>query len=324
MRLLAALLLLLPASQAGAFLFWGGPRYGKAEAELAAMKKADARGDCSTVLGMAAGFLSLTPPSELREEAYVYIGRCYEREGATDKAITLYKLAGGLYPSNVLFAARLAQIYDQAGFYQNAVPLFLKVLAAEPGEVQANLGLARAYSALGFLSRADDFYSRTVALQNFSDAAVLEEYARCMLRKRDWKEALFLAGKGEARRPRSPVWPLLEARATAGKGDYSGAVSLMGRAETFSPSRKLRLERALYLLLGGSPRRAIEEADRELAADPSDPLASVVKAMALYNLGKEAEAERYFEAALAGGPFTARLAAAFLPGPSRKEAGCEK
>ncbi len=324
MILLAALLLFLPASPAGAFLFWGGPRYGKAEAELAAMRKAGARGDCSAVLGMADGFLALTPPPKLREEAYVYIGRCYEREGAADKAITLYKLAGELYPANVIFSARLAQIYDQAGFYQNAVPLFLKVLAAEPGDVEANLGAARAYSALGFLGRADDFYSRTVALQDFSDTAVLEEYARCMLRKRDWKQALFLAGKGEARRPRSPVWPLLEARAAAGKGDYSGAVSLMEKAEALSPSRKLRLERALYLLLGGRPRRAIEAADRELAADPSDPLASVVKAMALYNLGERAGAERYFKAALAGGPFTARLAAAFLPGPSRKEAGCAK
>lgn len=324
MRMLAVLLFFCAASPAGAFLFWGGPRAGRAAAELAAMRKADARGDCSAVLGMANGFLSGTPPPEMREEAYVYIGRCYELEDAADKAITLYKLAGELYPSNVLFASRLAQIYDRAGFYEKAVPLFLKVLAVEPGDVAANLGAARAYSALGFLGRAKNFYSRTAALQDLSDAAVLEEYARCMLRKRDWNEALFIAGKGEALQPRSSVWPLLEARISAGKGDYSGAVALMDKAEVLSPTRKLRLERALYLLLGGRPRPAIEAADRELAAVPSDPLASVVKAMALYNLGDTAEAARYFEAARAGGPFTARLAAAFLPGPAGKESGCAK
>ncbi len=318
-------LLLLASPPAEAFLFFGGSRDRKAEADLAEMRAASGRGDCAAVLDMSEAFLSRKPPAALRGQAYAYMGACYEGSGSTDKAISLYKLALGLYPSDILFASRLAQIYNGADFYENAVPLFQKVLSIRPGDIEANLGLGRAYAQLGFLSRAKEFYSRTVALQDFGDAGVLREYARCMLRKRDWAEAMFITGKGELLSPRDAAWPLLQARVSAGKGDYYGAVSAMDRAIMFSPNRKLRLERALYLLLGGLPRRAIKAAEAELAAAPGDPLASAVKGMALYNLGDKAAAAPYLSAARAGGSFTASIAGALLGlGRTEEEAACKK
>ncbi len=320
---LAALLLAVPLP-ARAFLF-GGATDKKAAAMLSGMRASSALGDCKAVLEIAPGFLGEKPPSPLREEAYIYISGCYEKTGLTDKAIGLYKLALGLYPENIFFASRLAAIYNQAGFPENAVPLFLKALDMKSDDVGANLGLARAYSVLGFLAKAKVFYSRAVVLQDFSDAAVLREYAFCMLKKRDWGEALYIAGRGEAAAPGYAVWRLVEARVLAGQGLYDRALPVIGAAILLEPSRQLRLERALYLLLDGLPDKAAEAAGSELAVNKDDALAAVVKGMALYSLGRKTEAEAYFGTARGGGSFTAAIAGSFLNMAADKtEAACKK
>ncbi|OGR67255.1 MAG: hypothetical protein A2081_01275 [Elusimicrobia bacterium GWC2_61_19] len=314
---LAVLLLLLPAlaSPAGAFLF-GGASDKSAAAKLAQMSSSFERGNCEAVLESFPGFLAEKPSARLREEAYGYAGRCYERSGSADKAISIYKLALGLYPDNSFFTSRLAFIYNQAGFYSDAVPLFLKVLELKSDDVAANLGLARAYAALGFYAKAKTFYSLAVVLQDFSDTAVLREYAGVMLKKRDWPEALFITKKGAAAAPAAAFWPLVEARVMAGQGDYYKALPLIEAAIRLEPSRQLRLERALYLLLAGLPKRAIEAADPELAVNRNDALAASVKGMALYLLGMKTDANAYFTVARGGGPFTAAIAASFLKGSS--------
>lgn len=311
MRLLAAMLLLSAASPAQAFLF-GKDSAGRAEVILAEMRAARDKGDCGAVIRNADAFLAEKPPAAMREAAYGCIGACYESLGLTDKAISLYKLAIELYPGNAGFKSRLAAIYNSSGFHSNSAPLFLKVLDKRPDDIPANLGLARAYAALGFYARAKTYFSRAVVLQDFSDQAALRDYTVCLLKKRDWEEALFIAAKGAAVQPGSAYWHLARARAQAGRGDYYKAFPEMENAILLEPSRQLRLERALYLLLGGLPRRAITAADLELAARPGDPLASMVKGMALHHLGEKSAARPYFEAARAGGEFTAKVAASFL------------
>jgi tetratricopeptide (TPR) repeat protein len=310
MRLLLALLL-LSAVPAEAFLFGRGADE-KAAAGLGAMRDAFNRGDCPAVLQLSETFLEEKPPAKLREEAYGYIGRCYEASGSADKAIGLYKLAIGLYPANALFATRLALLYNGAGFPENAAPLFLKALELGGENAGPSLGLARSYAAMGYLSRAKEFYGKAAALQQYRDAGTLEEYARCLLRKRDWDEAAAVAARGRLLTPLSPLWTVLEARAQAGRGDYYQAAALMEGALRLGSGRQLRLERALYLLMGGLPNRAMAAVEPELAADPADPLAAAVKGMALYSLGRSQEAVEYFQKARRGGPFTAGVAGSFL------------
>ncbi len=325
MRLPAALLLTLCLAAPARAFFFGGGTDKKAGAVLENMRSAFETGNCVSVLKLSASFLGEKPPAGMREEAYGYMGRCYEAVGSADKAIGLYKLSLELYPDNVLFAYRLALIYNQSGFPELAIPLFLKVLFVKTDDIEANLGLARAYSRLGFLSKAKELYSRSVILQDFMDASSLEEDARCMLRKRDWAEALFIAGKGAQAAPRSAVWHLVEARTMAGQGKYAQALPFIEAAIRLQSSRQLRLERALYLLMGGLPRRAIEAADAELSADVKDPLASIIKGMALYSLGNKKEAEPYLYAAHSGGPFTAKIAASLLGAvPEKTTDSCKK
>lgn len=324
MRPAAALAFLLClASPARAFLF-GNSSDKRAGELLAQVRSAYEAGNCQSALDLSERFFAEKPPGDMREKAYVYMGRCYETTGSVDKAISLYKLGLGLYPENVLFSYRLAIIYNQSGFPQLAAPLFLKVLSVKSDDVEANLGLARAYAAQGFLARAKGYYSKAVILKDFSDAASLEEYARCMLKKGDWEETAYISSKGAQAAPRAAVWPLLEAKALAGQGKYYNAIARMDSAIRLEPSRGLRLERALYLLMGGLPKRAMEAADEELAAG-EDPLASMIKGMALFSLGRKAEAAPYLAAGGAAGPFSAKVAAALLGNaPEKAEETCKK
>lgn len=324
MKAAFALLLLLSADPACA-LFSGNGSGAGAAAALTGMRAAFAEGNCAAVLEASGPFLGEKPPPELREEAYGYLGRCYEGSGSTDKAIALYQLALGLYPENAFFSSRLALIYGAAGFHAKAAPLFLKALALRPGDPEATLGLARAYAGLGYLSRAAEFYARAEGLAGRKDAALTEEYAACLLRMRDWAGARAAAARGRAAAPGLSAWPAAEARAYAGAGDYAAAAAALDEALQRSPGRLLRLERALYLLLGGRKREAAEAADAELRLNPADPLASQVKGMALRALGDAAGAEKYFRAAAKGEPFTAALAGAFLQKDRPSEEGaCAK
>lgn len=321
-RLLPLLLLCL-AQPAPAF-FFGKTSDARAGDLLAAVRAAYESANCPAALDFAEKFLAEKPPAGMREEAYGYMGSCYEAGGSPDKAISLYRLALGLYPDNLLFSQRLALIYNGTGFPQLAAPLFGKVLAAKGDDIEANLGLARAYAAQGFLARAKGYYSRAVILQDFRDAAALEEYARRMLQKGDWEEAALLAAKGAQASPRSPVWPALEARTLAGQGQYYKAVDALDAALLLGSSRALRLEKALYLLMGGLPKRAMAAAEAELAAG-ADPLASMVKGLALYSLGRKAEAAPFLADGRETGPFAAGVAAALLQEkPRTPEEGCKK
>ena len=302
------------ALPAGGSCFFFGLGQNKAQELYAAIEADFERGDCTSVLEKAEAFLKEGPPARLKETVYRYTGVCYERDGLADRAVSLYKLASGLYPENYFFMARLADIYLNTGFYSNAIPLFTKIIAARSYDAAANLGLARAYARLGFLARSKAYYSRAVALTDFGDMTVLQEYAAVMVDKRDWPEALMLAGKGIKAAPLDAYWPRTLARIRAGQGDFSEAAAQMNLAQKLSPGRRsIQLEKALYELLGGNSAGAISGAEAGLAELPADPLAALIKGLALYKEGKAEQAKTYFESAAKNGePFTAKVAGVFL------------
>lgn len=317
----AILLLFLTFLPADGFCFFFGRGADGTPGMFEAMRSDFEKGDCASVFEKAGSFLNERPSTGLKEKAYQYMGRCYEREGLADRAISLYQLASGLYPENYFFAARLAGIYLNTGFYENSITLFTKIISVRSWDLEANLGLARAYARLGFLSKAKNYYSRAVALTDFGDLAALREYASLMIKKRDWPEALMLAEKGRQAGPADAFWPRTLARIAAGKGDYKKAWAYMNSGVKLSPeSRPLALERALYLLLSGNTGAAITGADEALAKIPRDPLAALIKAMALFKEGKIDKARSFFElAAQNGEPFTAKIAEAFLKVPGAKK-----
>jgi len=309
-RLCAVLFLLFLAPlNAAAFLF-GGISDKKAESMLDAMSVNFEKGDCRAVAEISKGLFGEKPSSAIREKAYSYLGRCYESQELYDRAITVYKLAHGLYPENDLFSGRLAAIYLKTGFYDIAVPLFEKVLKSRSYDVEANSGLARCYAAMGFLSKAKTYYSRAAILGDFSDLGLLKEYAFDMLRMRDWDEAGLIAGYGLKLAPRDSGFYEVLARVSAGRGDYKAAAGHLHAAIKLEPAdADLALELALVELLAGEPSAALGSVPA--TGTRHRALALVIRGMALHKKGDRAMALGCFkEAAGSGEPFIAAFAAA--------------
>jgi len=308
--------LLVPVN-AAAFLF-GGISDKKAEDMLAGMAANFENGDCRSVAEISQTLFREKPSSAIREKAYSYIGRCYESQGLPDKAITVYKLAYGLYPENDFFAARLASIYLKTGFYATAVPLFEKVLKGRSDDVEANSGLARCYASLGFLSKAKPYYSRAAILGDFGDLSLLKEYAAQMLRKRDWEEAALIADYALKLAPGDAALYEVMARVAAGRGDYKQAAAHMRAAVKLKSSgTELVLELALLEFLGGNYEAALSALPA--AGTEHGALSLVIRGMALYKKGERARALEYFkEAAGSGQSFISAFAAALAKGEMGK------
>ncbi len=311
----AALLLLLTQLNASAFWFRGISDK-KAESMLGEMSADFEKGDCRAVVELSQGLFNEKPPSAIRERAYSYLGRCYETQGSYDKAITVYKLARGLYPENDLFSERLAVIYLRTGFYDLAVPLFEKVLEGRSDDIEGNSSLARCYASLGFLSKAKLYYSRAAILGDFSDLALLKEYAAQMLRKRDWEEAGLIADYGVKLAPGESFFYEVRARTSAGRGDYKAAAGYMRSAIKLAPSdADLTLELALIELLGGDPEGALVYVPAEVPGH--NALSLAIRGMALHKKGEGALALDCFKGAAASGePFIASFAAALMKHPA--------
>ena len=314
-------LMLIPALlapvNAAAFLF-GGISDKKAEDMLAGMAANFENGDCQSVSEISQTLFREKPSSAIREKAYSYIGRCYESQGLPDKAITVYKLAYGLYPENYFFAARLAAIYLKTGFYATAVPLYEKVLQVRSDDVEANAGLARCHASLGFLSKAKPYYSRAVILGDFGDLGLLKEYAAQMLRKRDWEEAALIADYAVKLAPGDAGLYEVMARVAAGRGDYKQAAAHMRAAVKLKSSgTELLLELALLEFLDGNYEAALSAIPA--AGAEHRPLALVIRGMALYKKGERVRAMEYLKEAAAGGrPFISAFAAALVKGEREK------
>ena len=309
--MLAVSLLLLAPLDVSAFLF-GGISDKKAEGMLSGMSVNFEKSDCAAVAEISQDLFREKPSSAIREKAYSYLGRCYDAQGAYDKAITVYNLAHGLYPENDLFSGRLASIYLKTGFYDIAVPLFEKVLEVRSYDVEANAGLARCYASMGFLLKAKIYYSRAAILGDFSDLELLKEYAAQMLRKRDWEEAGLIAGYGVKLAPGEAVFYKVMSRVSAGRGDYKAAAGHMRSAIQLAPAGgDLAAELALLELLSGNYEAALSALPA--AETRHSALLLVIRGMALHKKGERSRALGYFkEAAESGVPFISSFAAALM------------
>jgi len=324
--LFCALTLAGPALHAGAFRFFGLSSEGRAPELLAAMKKDLENGNCAEVAAGSEALFGEKPFAETKMQAYKYLGQCYELQELPDKAISVYKLCRGLYPEEKFFPARLAAIYLKAGFYSTAAPLFKEVLGGRSDNIEANAGLGRCYAEIGFLERAKEYYAKAIILGDFKDQGLLKEYAWWMIRKRDWGEAELILARALERDPGDAGLYAALARIAAGKGDYASAAARLSQALERRPGdRGYTLERALVLLLSGDAGAA-EAAAGSFLKDPAhkDPLASLIKGLALYRKGNLAAARPLLAAAgEEEGSFTARLAGALLAelekGSKRKE-----
>lgn len=272
-----------------------------AEKNLKEMALAYNGSDCLKVHELYEKFSAEKPDSALREKAYYYEGRCYEKEETADKAISIYKIAAELYPRNQVFPYRIALIYNATGFYDKALPLFQKVIDKNYEMEEALTGAARASRGLGKLKQAAEYYEAAVSVSG-GNAGLIAEYAGCLSEAARFGEARAVIEKGIELKD-SPEWAVMAAGTFAAEGRFDDASASMDIALSRENSREYRMSRAFYDFWAGKKNSAMAAAEKELSASPRDPLAAFLKGMILRSEGNTAEGNRYLRISACGGKF---------------------
>ncbi|MCR4820859.1 MAG: tetratricopeptide repeat protein [Elusimicrobiales bacterium] len=287
--------------------FFFQPKNKAAESILKDMEKAYDKGNCLLVHELYEKIFAENPSAEIREKVYNYVGICYEKSGPADKAISIYKLASGLYPKNAFFSYRLALIYNETGFYDKALPLFKTAIKKHFNEVGALVGAARASEKLGKLGEAAKYYEEALSNSEDEDISVIKEFASCLIKSARFEEARAVIEKGYAIKPEAD-WPALIAKTFAAEGRFDDASAAMASAIGYDPKREYRISKGFYDYWAGNKEAAESAADDLLAADGKDFLAAFLKGLLLYSSDKKSEADKYFRLAACGGNFVSEAA----------------
>ena len=92
------------------------------------------------------------------------MGAILQKEGRFDEALTYYKQAEALDPSNINTRINVGTLYQQKGDYRTAIKAYESVLILYPNNVNANYYRAQCYDKLGDNKIAQEAYKKVIAL----------------------------------------------------------------------------------------------------------------------------------------------------------------
>ena len=215
----------------------------KYEADIRAVKIAYDKGDCFQVIEKVNEFLESKPPSYFKEEAYTYLGSCYEKRNEIDKALDIYGLANTLYSENNFFRESLANIYLGAGFFEKALVLFKEFIENENSSYKAYAGLAKSYASLGFYKKARKNYSKALEMSKYKDLNLVKEYSRELIKTGYYSEAFKIFEVTSPEFKKDAEVHLILSRVYMYKEEYDKALSYINAAQKIAPNRR---DMALY------------------------------------------------------------------------------
>jgi len=289
-----------------------------------------------------------TPEREL-SEAYGSLGKLYHAYQLMEAAGGCYRNAQMLAPQDFRWIYYLGRLYQSEGRLADSAASFQKALAIRPNDEAAQTGLAEVYMAQDRLDDAEPLYAQVLA-EDPTSAAAMAGLGKCESSRHNFRKAVEYFEAALMAQPDAGVhYPL--AMAYRGLGDRQRALDHLSKGEGRWPSGPdplmdelgtMTTGKGYFFLRGdqalrqGDLARAVEEYQKMVAADPSDPAAQAElggvlarhedfqaakehfyyalrlapgNATALYNLGilctqtgSGHEAIRYYEAALRSDP----------------------
>ena len=97
------------------------------------------------------------------------MGAILQKEGRLDEALSYYKQAETLDPSNINTRINTGTLYQQKGDYKTAIKAYESVLILYPNNVNANLYRAQCYDKLGDSKIAQEGFKKVMALDPNND-----------------------------------------------------------------------------------------------------------------------------------------------------------
>lgn len=275
---------------AGAFWLFSGESKKKYKIAIKEIKTDYEKSDCTQVIKKVNTFLESKPPSSFKEEAYLYIGSCYERRNEIDRALDIYGLAHTLYPKNKFFREALANIYLGAGFFEKSLFLFKELIENKNASYKAYAGLAKSYASLGFYKKAKKNYSYALNMNEYKDLNLIKEYSRALIRIRKYEEVLSIFNNTAHDFKRDTEIYLILARVWMHKGEYTRSLNYIKEAQKLSPARRdLALYTVFLNIMTGSYDKALSGINHLTEKNNEDALAFLAKAIVKLKTGNKKE-----------------------------------
>ncbi len=285
---------LFSSVNAGAFWLFSGESKKKYETDIGIIKADYEKSDCAQVIKKVNGFLESKPPSYFKEEAYRYLGSCYEKRNEIDRALDIYGLAYNLYPKNNFFRESLANIYLSAGFFEKSLALFEELIEDENSSYKARAGLAKSYAFLGFYKKARENYSKALEMSGYKDFNLIKEYSRELIRVRESEKILAMLEKTSVEFKKDAEVQLILARLYLYKQEYKKSLIHINKAQEISPGRRDMALYGIFLnIMVFNYDKALFGINHLTKNNSEDSLALLAKAIVKLKTGNKKESDKY-------------------------------
>ncbi|MCG2727006.1 MAG: hypothetical protein L6420_12295 [Elusimicrobia bacterium] len=280
---------LFPAVYAGAFWF-SGESEKKYEADIIAIKVDYEKPDCFQVIKKVNEFLESKPPAHFKEEAYTYLGSCYEKRNEIDRALDIYGLANTLYPNNNFFRESLANIYLGAGFFEKSLLLFKELVENKVSSYRAFAGLAKSYASLGFYKKARENFFKALEMNEYKDIDLIKAYSRELMRVRLYDDVLAIFEKTFREFKQDAEIYLILSRVYMYKGEYEKSLTYINEAQKISPDRRDMAVYGIFLnIMVSDYDNALAKINRFMKNNAEDSLALLARAIVKLKKGNKKE-----------------------------------
>jgi len=282
--------LLFPSFSAAFSLFYSSRKQDLYKSKIAEIEKNFASSECEKVISNANDYFNLKPPSEFRKKVYLYLGKCYEKMGYSDKALSVYKIAAALYPHEKEFHKKLADMYFDASFFKKSSEIYLRLIQEYTCRWEITMKLALCYLNLGFYKKAEKHLSQAAELNGYKDRDLLKNYVQCLINLGKYDKALNMAN----RIPPPDKYVSL-ARVYIHKGDFRSALEEVEKGEKQFPHKKdLLLYEMLLNFFNEKYYKAYAKAGNFLEKYPFSEAAMTIKIWSGYKIGRKREAQQTF------------------------------
>jgi tetratricopeptide (TPR) repeat protein len=274
--------------------------------------KVDSAGEINPALAHAVRILAKNPALaeiELREvlksrpeelNATIYLGRALRAQGKFTSAIDVLEILKSAHPRFAVIHYELALAHSELGDQQEAIAGVRRALGIDPKLANAWLVLGDMLFETGDRASADEAYLRHVELS--AKAPYIHE-AMTALHQNRFKAAETLLRGHLSRLPTDLAASAVLGETMSRMGENEEAAAILANCLERVPSFDVaRLNYATVLCRLQLPDDALVETAELLKRDPNDPRFRALRATALNQSGRSAEALHCFETLLADFP----------------------
>ena len=223
-------------------------------------------------------------------DVWIDLGRAHNNDGRLDAACEAFGRAGALDPGNADAWAFRGHALRGLGQLDEAAVAFDEALLRDESHLRALKGLGSVQLALGHPGKAAAALKRAVAA-NPGDADAYAYLGAALHRSADPEGAEAAYREALSRNPRHGEAWLNLGITLQDTGRLAGAIEAYRQTTVIQPRSTLALNRlADAQLAAGHSGEALQTTSACLAADPGNSAALAARALALNELGRDAEA----------------------------------